>query len=74
MAGPITDRMYDLEKERALQNAIKRKMLESLEASGVTKAGKSFLLLVRHKANQLTVSVCRSTCSTFISCMPNDIL
>ena len=44
LAGPITDRVYDLEKERALQNAVKRQMLESLEASGVTKAGRSCLL------------------------------
>ena len=41
LAGPITDRVYDLEKERALQNAVKRQMLESLEASGITKAGRS---------------------------------
>ena len=39
LAGPITDRVYDPERERALQNAIKREMLESLETSAINKVG-----------------------------------
>ena len=40
LAGPITDRVYDPERERALQNAVKREMLESLETSAISKVGK----------------------------------
>ncbi|KAK3591108.1 hypothetical protein CHS0354_035920 [Potamilus streckersoni] len=35
LAGPITDRQYDPELERGLQNAIKRQMLETLQTSAV---------------------------------------
>ena len=53
LAGPITDRMYDAERERALQNAIKREMLESLEASAISKVGKNIpalieIMILRH--------------------------
>ncbi|WAR06888.1 VP13A-like protein [Mya arenaria] len=33
LAGPISDRVYNPEQERALQNAIKREILDSLELS-----------------------------------------
>ncbi|KAL3882618.1 hypothetical protein ACJMK2_028943 [Sinanodonta woodiana] len=35
LAGPISDRQYDPELERGLQNAIKRQMLEALQTSMV---------------------------------------
>jgi hypothetical protein len=40
LAGPVTDRVYDPERERALQNAIKRETLESLGTSTFNKVGK----------------------------------
>ena len=40
LAGPVIDRMYDPARERALQNAIKREVLESLGTSTLNKVGK----------------------------------
>ena len=39
LAGPVTDRSYDPERERALQNAMKRQILESMETENAIKAG-----------------------------------
>lgn len=33
LAGPVTDRGYDEAKERALQDAVKKKILEDLEST-----------------------------------------
>ena len=40
VAGPVTDRQYDPQRERLLQNAVKRQKLEALEKSAVEAAGR----------------------------------
>lgn len=40
IAGPITDREYDPEKEKRLIRAAKKKMLEDLESDSVLGTGK----------------------------------
>lgn len=40
IAGPITDREYDPEKEKRLMRASKRKKLEDLEAESLLGTGK----------------------------------
>lgn len=41
LAGPITDRVYDPERERALQNAVKRQLLETMELENAAKTGEN---------------------------------
>lgn len=44
LAGPVTDRLYDPERERALQNALKRQILESLETENAMKMGEGLFV------------------------------
>ncbi|XP_053396044.1 intermembrane lipid transfer protein VPS13A-like isoform X3 [Mercenaria mercenaria] len=66
LAGPVTDRMYDPERERALQNAIKREALESLSTSTLNKVAASseedpgfFEKLYTYVVNNVQVSIGR---------------
>ncbi|BFZ09736.1 hypothetical protein BsWGS_12775 [Bradybaena similaris] len=58
LAGPITDRQYDPAKEKLLQNAIKRQLLESIEQSAleefVSKAAETPTLLEKLSTNFLS--------------------
>ncbi|XP_060597080.1 intermembrane lipid transfer protein Vps13-like, partial [Ruditapes philippinarum] len=66
LAGPVTDRVYDPERERALQNAIKRETLESLGTSTFNKVAASseedpgfFEKLYTYVVNNIQVSIGR---------------
>ncbi|KAK7492083.1 hypothetical protein BaRGS_00016747 [Batillaria attramentaria] len=64
LAGPITDRQYEPERERQLQNAIKRQLLEALEktpfqdvASKADEDPTLFEKLTQNLINRIQVSI-----------------
>ncbi|KAL4233207.1 hypothetical protein ACF0H5_007891 [Mactra antiquata] len=64
LAGPVTDRMYDPDRERALQNAVKRETLETLETSNKkdepTQQDAGFLeKLYTYVVNNIQISIGR---------------
>lgn len=54
IAGPITDREYDPEKEKRLVRASKRKILEYLESESFLGTGKHHFLIFLTKIRILT--------------------